>query len=200
MKLNIGASNPRGRYQDPQWINLEYSRHYRGVHRSRFVLADGTLLPFRDSTFDEIHAVHVLEHVPRWIVRRDGTKVDGHLSFVEEMRRVLTPDGVGYIEVPNFLGVIHIILMQAHHLVNAKTNEAMASHLEQIRIQTVGVFGKGRHEGDYHRWGFTPWGIESLFTLAQVSYRRESEMISAHYKQEPVMLYSIRRQIDHRSR
>jgi len=195
MKLNIGASNPSGAYRGPEWINIDYSRHFRGTRRSRFALADGTMLPFRDSTFDEIHAIHVLEHVPRHLTR-NGVNVDAHLAFVSEVGRVLTPNGVGFIEVPDFLAGCYIILSQAHQLVNAKP-EDRARHLEEIRIRTVGVYGKGRHEGDFHRWGFTPWGMENLFTSAQLTYSRETEMISAHYKQEPVMLYRVWRARDH---
>lgn len=198
MKLNIGASNPRGQYRGEEWVNIDYSRYFRGMARPRFAIADGTLLPFRDSVFNEIHAVHVLEHVPRHVTR-DGAKVDAHLAFVSELGRVLTPDGVGFIEVPDFLSGCYIILQQAHQLVNAKP-EDRAGHLEEIRIRTVGVYGKGRHEGDLHRWGFTPWGIENLFKSASLLYRRESEMISAHYRQEPVMLYRVWRERDHRSR
>lgn len=195
MKLNIGASDPRGRYRGAEWVNVDYSRFFRGQRFHRFALADGTMLPFRDGTFDEVHAIHVLEHVPREVVRKDGTKVNAHLAFVQEMGRVLTPTGVGFIEVPNFIEVCKLIVEHAKHAANGD-----AGRQEEVRIRTVGVYGKGRHEGDLHRWGFSPWGIESLCKNAALMYSRESEMISAHYKQEPVLLYRVWREGGHRSR
>ena len=186
VKLNVGASDPRGRYRGPEWVNVDYSRFFRGQRFHRFAIADGTMLPFRDGTFNEVHAIHVLEHVPRHIVRQNGTKVEAHAAFVQEIGRVLTPGGRGYIEVPNFLEVCRKIVE-----CSGMAAEGNAAYQEEIRIRTVGVYGNGRHEGDLHRWGFSPWGLESLFKFAHLQYHRESDMISAHYKQEPVLLYRV---------
>lgn len=57
--------------------------------RADFVQADAARLPFRDSAFDAIIANHSLEHFERLP------------AALEEMRRVVKPDGSLYIAVPD---------------------------------------------------------------------------------------------------
>lgn len=55
--------------------------------------------PIPEGTFDELHCVHVLEHLP-W----DG--IEDHESLFQvmaEMHRILKPGGTAYISVPHFL-------------------------------------------------------------------------------------------------
>jgi len=153
----------------------------------RFVVADGCNLPFRDRTFDEIHAIHVLEHVPR----------EGHLPFIQEIGRVLTDNGVAYIEVPDFPTAMIELGKAAEELRQTTLVQERRERLQEfVRIRTVGVYGKGRHEGDWHHWGFSCWGLESLFRNACLAYSRESQMISSHHRLEPVLLYRIWRDLD----
>lgn len=49
-------------------------------------------LPFQNQSFDFVFCTEVLEHVPR----------DQRKLYLEEFRRVLKKDGVGYISYPNF--------------------------------------------------------------------------------------------------
>lgn len=69
------------------------------VHDNRLVTEDyryhqvhDTQLPFPDKTFDVVLTNHVIEHVG------DERAQHAHLA---ELRRVLRPDGVGYLAVPN---------------------------------------------------------------------------------------------------
>jgi len=189
MKLNIGSSEPRGQYAKEEWLNIDASRYFRaaktrtGKQLRNFVLADGSKMPFRAGAFDLVHAVHVLEHMPR----------TEHLSFLKELRRVLSPVGAGFIEVPDFIQVC-TILATANALLHQTTlKEAEVAHLrELIRQRTVGVYGKGRHEGDFHHWGFSSWHLEALCQEAGLHYTRETEMISNHHRMEPVLLYRVR--------
>jgi ubiquinone/menaquinone biosynthesis C-methylase UbiE len=57
-----------------------------------FQLVPGTELPFEDSSFDIVISNHVIEHV--------GPEPD-QLKHLSEIRRILTPDGVSYLAVPN---------------------------------------------------------------------------------------------------
>jgi ubiquinone/menaquinone biosynthesis C-methylase UbiE len=57
-----------------------------------FKLAQGVDLPYGDACFDVVITNHVIEHVG------DATAQHRHLT---EIRRVMKPDGVGYLAVPN---------------------------------------------------------------------------------------------------
>jgi SAM-dependent methyltransferase len=58
----------------------------------RFRLVEGTTLPFADAEFDVVLTNHVIEHVG------DASAQADHLA---EIRRVMKPDGIGYLAVPN---------------------------------------------------------------------------------------------------
>lgn len=58
----------------------------------RFQLVQGVELPFPDASFDVVITNHVIEHVG------DAVAQARHLA---EIHRVMKPDGVGYLAVPN---------------------------------------------------------------------------------------------------
>ncbi len=174
--LQIGSGKPEGQYREPHWLNLDCVRH---KPRPRFVLGDGCMLPFPAGRFETIHAIHVLEHVPRK-EKADRENYVGHLEFLREVARVLSPFGSAYIEVPDFVEGMRLLVAAA----------ARGDH-EEARIRTVGTFGKGRTSGDNHTWGFAPWYLENLFRQIGLSFERCKEMISGHWRQEPVMLYRV---------
>jgi ubiquinone/menaquinone biosynthesis C-methylase UbiE len=57
-----------------------------------FQLVTGTRLPFVDASFDIVISNHVIEHV--------GPRPD-QLEHLREVHRILAPDGLGYLAVPN---------------------------------------------------------------------------------------------------
>lgn len=57
-----------------------------------FYLLKDTDLPFPDETYDVVISNHVIEHVGQWLEQ------ENHLS---EIKRVLKPNGVAYLAVPN---------------------------------------------------------------------------------------------------
>lgn len=57
-----------------------------------FTLVSDTHLPFADGTFDVVLSNHVIEHVG---------SAPAQLHHLQEIHRVLTPGGVGYLAVPN---------------------------------------------------------------------------------------------------
>lgn len=63
-----------------------------GADGYRFHLVSDTRLPFPDQSFDVVLTNHVIEHVG---------DAAAQLAHLEEVRRVLRSDGVGYLAVPN---------------------------------------------------------------------------------------------------
>lgn len=57
----------------------------------QFARADGRHLPFSDDTFNLVSAISIIEHIPR--INRD--------KFLSEVRRVLTGDGLFFLQIPN---------------------------------------------------------------------------------------------------
>ena len=163
MKLQIGSSEVRGIYKGADWINLDIVRQ-DGVN----VIGSGVCLPFADSSIDEIHCIHVLEHVTR----------DKYPIMLKEMYRVLKPGASCFVETPDFKCTID-------NLQGAfKRNDRHAIH-----VWTTSIYGKNERAGMAHHWGF----FEGLLHLAMIDAgflrpERSRDYISSHYKQEPILL------------
>ena len=167
MKLQVGCSEVRGKYKQDEWVNLDIKDH-DGVA----VIADASeCIPFEANTFDEIHCIHVLEHVTR----------DKYHSMLREMHRVLKPGGHLYVETPDFRGTI------------ARLQDAFEqSDADAIHVWTTSVYGKNERPGMAHYMGFYEGLLRREFRhqgFDKVERLTETkDMISTHYKQEPVLL------------
>ncbi len=76
MKLNIGC----GRNIIEGWLNVD--------SRGGNIICDAAFLPFKNHSFDNVLASHVLEHVPNlWKV-------------IQEIHRILQPNGILKVRVP----------------------------------------------------------------------------------------------------
>jgi len=95
-------------------------------------------LPLDTNSVDAIVSYHALEHVPLAQVN----------PTLQEWYRVLIPGGSVVLQVPDFLYALHHFISDA-----PDKNELWAQQL---------IFGHQRHEGEYHRCGFT---VDSLRTL-----------------------------------
>jgi len=174
MNLNVGsgAGKPKGQYKTKEWINIDLV--------AGDVRASGCDLPFKSNTFDEIHAFHVLEHIPR----------KEHSRFHSEMHRVLKPGGIYYVEVPNLLDVCEKLTAMGRSDIRGLT----AKEKERIRCLTLSIYGKNRHTGDAHCWGFMPYLLfddlsEHKFSRVE-KIRNTDEFPSAtHRSQEEVILF-----------
>jgi SAM-dependent methyltransferase len=71
---------------------VDLKDHRLVVGGYRYVRADGTRLPFKDETFDIVISNHVIEHV--------GDRA-AQVNHLRELRRIMKPDGRGYLAVPN---------------------------------------------------------------------------------------------------
>jgi SAM-dependent methyltransferase len=79
-----------GRPLDVVAVDVEDNRLEHGGYA--FVRVGDTRLPFADASFDAVITNHVIEHV--------GARAD-QLAHLREAARVLAPDGIGYLAVPN---------------------------------------------------------------------------------------------------
>lgn len=71
---------------------VDLNDHRLVVDGYSYMRADGTRLPFKDETFDIVISNHVIEHV--------GDRA-AQLDHLRELRRIMKPDGRGYLAVPN---------------------------------------------------------------------------------------------------
>lgn len=177
-KLNVGS---RDEIKPEPWLNIDLEPL---KPRSNYIQMDVFAMPKEwDNQFEEVIAVHVLEHINRNL-RQD---------FVNALYRVTKPGGVICIEVPDFLEV-------CRKLVKAfETGDKEAEHR-----WTTSIYGKQRSPGDQHCWGFNLWTLtglcqnagfitkdvipSSVFDIPGCKYSPK-DLISSHYKQEPILLY-----------
>lgn len=166
MKLNVGCSWPKGRYKNDEWTNFDI------ITNERVDLVGSVLdIPLETNTVEEIHCVHLLEHLTR----------DKYPRALAEMHRVLEPSGVLYVETPDFMGTVTRLSAAF------KNGDA-----ESIHVWTTSTYGKNEREGMAHYWGFYEGLMRRAFRH-QGFYDVErltstEDMISTHYKQEPVLL------------
>jgi hypothetical protein len=99
----------------------------------------------------------------------------------------LKPEGFFYVEVPNLLEVCKKIAY-----LGSKSKTAAERDKERIRVWTLSLYGKNRHVGDSHNWGFMPYLLcddlqrHSFKDVTQLT--EIDDMISEHYSMEAVIL------------
>lgn len=168
VKLNIGSSTSiRGQYGTKEWVNIDIVHPGTSISSQNYVLSSALNLSFKDNSFNEVRAIHCLEHIPR----------KQHELFYKEVYRVLQPNGIVFIEVPNFIEICKLIV---------KATES--KNPEVLRIWTTSVYGKNRHAGDKHYWGFSKDLLKTDLEKNGFKVEFPTEMISEHHKQEPVLL------------
>ncbi len=166
MKLNVGSGYPEKMYRNGAWINLDLFGHKRVNVRG-----DMLTLPFATGSIEEIHSIHVLEHLTR----------DKYPAVLREMHRVLKPGGACYVEVPDFKGTVRN-LMAAFD----------AGDVRSIHIWSTSIYGRNERPGMAHHVGFYE-GLLRREMMSQgfsdvIRLKGIENMISGHYRQEPVLL------------
>lgn len=86
----------------------------------------GVELPFTDARFDVVITNHVIEHVG------DATAQHRHLA---EIRRVMKPDGIGYLAVPN-----RWMLTEPHYRLKFLSWWPQACRTPYLRLMRKGTF------------------------------------------------------------
>lgn len=174
MKLNVGSGDPKGQYRTEEWVNIDLSAD-KVINPKRNVLTMSVLSMPEEwaGKFDEVHCIHVLEHIDRNL----------RLQVFEAIYKVMAEGGKLFLEVPDFEGIIYR-LYTAYE----------TGDLTEIHKWKTSIYGKQRYTGDSHHWGYdethlTELAKQAKFQTCQTYTGTTPErMISAHYKQEPVIL------------
>jgi len=184
-KLNIGCSSVSGIYKNPGWLNIDKTP----FDTRNFELGDPLEgLKYKDNYFEEIHCIHVLEHIER----------KDHHAFLKELHRVTNPGSLIYVEVPDFIQICKDIITVADNISFFEL-ELIDELVEKQRCQILSIYGKGRWEGDAHRWGFTAgslwktvedagFKVMDLTPAGPERNYHNNKMVSTHWKQGPIML------------
>jgi SAM-dependent methyltransferase len=162
-----------------------------------FQLVTGTELPFADETFDLVLSNHVIEHVGR-----DTSQ----LAHLREMRRVMKPDGIGYLAVPN-----RWRLIEPHYRLGLLSVWPRAWRSPYLRLMRRGdaydcePLGTGTLERMFGQTGLGFWrlGVAALWATLElehpasavtgVSRRIPAWLLRAFEPVLPTLIYKLRR-------
>jgi predicted SAM-dependent methyltransferase len=146
VRLNLGCGDKLW----PGFVNVDFPGNFSGVKPD--VECDITKLTFPDDYADEIHSIHVIEHLDR----------PGIGKVVREWRRVLKPGGKLVIECP-CLDKIRI------HLYSMPPKD-----IHWLRLTMVGLYGEYWRgvddENTYrmlHRWCYSAQELINILTKSE---------------------------------
>jgi len=128
IRINLGS----GVHPWPGFVNVDYDGDCD-------VVSDVTCLPmFGDKSVDEIHAIHLFEHIDRMKVQ----------DAVAQWRRILKDGGRLILEMPCLDKIVSLI----------------CEGVVDPRLTLFGIFGDPRYESEYmrHRWCYTYAEIEEV--------------------------------------
>lgn len=130
VRINVGC----GRHTPEGWINCDVVRAKR-AKRDPDLFCDFRAIPLPDGCADEVHAIHVFEHVYRW-------ESD---ALLKEWKRLLKPGGMLVLEMPDLIKCCKNILLGLDD-----------------KYSYWGLYGNPQTEDVYmcHRWGWTPKTLE----------------------------------------
>ena len=114
--LNLGC----GYRYNSQWTNVDFVSTGTGV-----IAYDLTQkIPFEDNTFDLVYHSHVIEHFSK----------TSAISFVRECHRVLKPQGILRVVVPDLEQIVRLYLTA---LEKASSSEQWAANYEWISLELL---------------------------------------------------------------
>ncbi len=124
------------------------------------MVSDIRSMSFPDNTMEEIHAIHVIEHFPRWEV----------VSVLMEWRRILKPNGLLVLELPCLNMIIEILhdhptpdnLPSVWH--KLKDGRVVNKHIDAMN----GLYGvqKRNERNDEHKWCYSSLEIREVLEEA----------------------------------
>lgn len=117
--LNLGCGSNYS--NDKEWVNLDF------ISTGKYVIAHNLLngIPFENETFDVVYHSHVLEHFSK----HDGEK------FIHECFRVLKPNGILRIAVPDLESIVKIYLQMLEQGLNNPDNNDITEKYNWILLE-----------------------------------------------------------------
>lgn len=139
MRLNLGCGDKRW----PGFVNIDLNPD--PIMGEPDVKTDIRQMSFGDNEADEIHAIHLFEHLPRMQADR----------VLQEWRRVLKPGGKLVIEIPCLDKI-------AQNIINGEKN---------MRLTVLGLFGNPMDDKPdmMHQWCYSKNEIQTM--LEGVGFR-----------------------------
>jgi len=134
----------------------------------KFVIAENVLnldvlnLPFSDGEVELILAEHLVEHL----------SFNEEKRFFNEMFRILKPDGILKIEVPDFEWVVNMFIKSKDEFKSFYQVGAVDHYFgngpkcdNRWGILTTAIWGNQNGDGQFHKNGYTKTKIESVGKL-----------------------------------
>lgn len=145
VKLNLASGTD---IKDPPWVNLDVVPKWELARRGCDIVWDARTdpLPFADNTVEEIYAGYLLLHLAPCY----------HAAVLEEIRRVLTTQGVA------IFGEVDMDIVLRRFL-----QDPLDKNLRELIWGEQGsTHGDALADFDKHCNGFTPWSLEQTLRLA----------------------------------
>lgn len=151
-KLNLGCGDRHW----PGFINIDIQRP--GMKLKPDIISSVTQLPFEENTVDEIHAIHLLEHLPRWMAS----------EILEGWRFVLKPGGLLVLELPCLDKIVHQLHTVSHLPFSQRLYELPDGRKVDIYDACLdGLYGDRREKDRemMHHWCYSRGEIQNLLSL-----------------------------------
>jgi SAM-dependent methyltransferase len=132
LKINIGC----GRRMIDGWTNCDIVRHPDAL-RDPELLCDAKEIPLPDGCADEVMAIHVWEHFPRWESE----------NVLTEWRRLLRSGGLLILELPDLIKCCQNYI-----------DGVQKGGKDPDQLARWGIYGDPRLNDEYmlHKWGWAP--------------------------------------------
>jgi predicted SAM-dependent methyltransferase len=154
--LNLGC----GTRFHPEWTNVDF------VGSDTSILSHNLLtgIPFPDETFDVVYHSHLLEHLPK----------SAALAFIKECYRVLKPEGIHRIAVPDLERIARVYLEALEKA--AEGNERWADNYEWMTLEILDQLVREQGGGEMRAYLLNPKLSNREFVLARIGLEAQNLM------------------------
>ena len=163
-RLNLGC----GLRFHPAWTNVDFTS--TGKDTIAYDLTKG--IPFADASFDVVYHSHLLEHFPKAAAK----------SFLRECRRVLRPEGVLRVAVPDLEQIAQTYLIALEHA--SAGSQEWATNYEWLLLEMYDQAVRNKSGGEmaaYLRQEDVP---NQEFILERCGMEAKSLIEAGHNQQE----------------